>query len=82
MATAKKRQDFYNSEEGVQVRSALKNMEADPTFNTTASYSVNTASYPNHSMPFVDKHMQYLNTHPSINPDHYLANLRLMSRIR
>lgn len=79
---AKKRQDFFTSEEGMQVRSALQSMEANPLFNTVASYSVNTASYPDHSMPFVDKHMQYLNSHPSINPDHYLANLRLMSRVR
>ncbi len=82
MATAHKRVDFYESEEGLGVQATLLQMTQSATYNTKSSYSANTAQYPNHLVPFVEKHMKFIATHPSVNPEHYLANLRLITRIR
>lgn len=82
MATVKKRVSFFESEEGVAIEHTLKTMAKDMTYNTTSSYSANTTQYPNNLIPFVDKHMNYLNSHPNIDAYHYIANLRLMTRHR
>jgi hypothetical protein len=70
----------YMSE--VDVEKALDLIEQDASFNTGSSYSANTDAYPDHLIPFKAKHMAYLRTHPKTDPEHYLANLRLMMRIR
>lgn len=82
MATAKKRVDFYNSIDGIEIRKILVGMSQDMAFNTDSGYSANSQLYPDNLMPFVDKHMSYLNTHPNIDVRQYLANLRLMTRLR
>lgn len=60
----------------------LNDMVGDDRFHTEVSYSANTALYPDHVIPFIDKHVAYMRAHPTINPDHYLSNLRLMTRVR
>lgn len=82
MPTLKKRVSFFESEEGRQAQRALIVMAADSTYFTEPSYSANTMQYPNNLMPFVEKHMNYLNAHPSIDTEQYVSNLRLMTRIR
>lgn len=82
MATFKKRQNFFESEEGIEIKRILKNMAADINYNTESSYSADSAAYPDNLIPFVDKHMNYLQMHPSTNPKHYISNLRLMTRIK
>jgi hypothetical protein len=82
MATLKKRSGFLESEEGIAVRHELEQMTINSTFNTDSGYSANGTIYPDHLMPFVDKHMNYLNAHPKIDINMYLANLRLMIRRR
>lgn len=82
MATLKKRISFYESAEGLEIQRTLQRMAQDVAFNTESSYSANGEKYPDNLMPFVDKHMAYLNTHPSIDPQQYLANLRLMTRLK
>lgn len=82
MSIIRKRTAFLESVEGAEIADNLKLMTTDERYNTEPSYSANTDAYPNNLIPFVDKHMAYLSTHPSTNPEHYLANLRLMTRIR
>jgi hypothetical protein len=82
MQVAKKRIDFFNSEEGKYVKLKLQHMSSDTSYNTSASYTSNTTAYPDNLLPFVDKHMNFLNTHPQLDAQIYLANLRLMTRIR
>lgn len=82
MPTAKKRPDLYTSAEGAKIEEALKNMATDIGYSTIDTYSANADVHPDHLVTFVDKHMAYLQTHPSVDPDHYLANLRLMTRVR
>ena len=57
-------------------------MSANDAFKTEASYSANAIVYPDNLIPFVDKHMNYLKQHQNINPEHYLSNLRLMTKIK
>lgn len=81
MPSYKKKPDFFDSEEGLAARGTLQSMVANPAYCTEASYSSNIVLYPDHLIPFVDKHMSYLRDHPTTNPQHYLANLKLMTRI-
>lgn len=82
MSTYKKKSTLFETEIGAVVEQALRSMTTDRSYNTTSTYSANTTLYPDNLIPFVDKHMEYLRTHPSMNPRHYIANLRLMTRIR
>lgn len=77
-----KRIKFYDSEEGLEIKRTLQLMDSDSTYNTVASYSADAVRYLNNLMPFVDKHMEYLNVHPATNARQYISNLRLKTRIR
>jgi len=68
--------------EEAEIREALQLMEDDSSFNTGSSYSANGTLYEDHQIPFAEKHMAYLKSHPKLNPEHYLANLRLMMKVR
>lgn len=78
----KKHPNFKETAEGEQARLILLQMEKDFTYNTGSSYAANIDKHPDHKISFTDKHMDYLQNHPSVNPDQYIANLRLMSRVR
>ena len=82
MASTKRTIAFYASEEATQIKQTLLDMLGDAKYNTVASYSANSEKYPDNQIPFVDKHMGYLNTHPSVDINHYLANLRLITKVR
>ena len=81
MATLKKRVSFFESEEGIATLQNLRMMTESSSYNTDSSYSANTVQHPDNTISFIDKHMTYLNTHPAINPSHYVSNLRLRTRI-
>jgi len=82
MSTTKKRSDFLTTEEGIYAKKTLIHMMSDEKYNTKASYSADAVKYPNNLIPFVDKHIKYLIEHQSVNLDHYLSNLRLMTRLK
>ena len=82
MATFKKRSDFFDSAEGKDIYEILKGMTVYAKYNTSSSFSTNSDLYPDNLIPFVDKHMNYLNVHPKLDATMYLANIRLMTRIR
>jgi hypothetical protein len=77
----KKKTNFFETEEGVAFVEVLKRMTTDEAYNTGPSFSANTELYPDHLIPFVNKHVNYLRNHPSTDPQHYLSNLRLMTRV-
>lgn len=81
MASTKK-VNLFETEEGAQIIVALKELAANVGFNTDPTYVADVSSYPDNLIPFVDKHIKYLKQHPNINPQHYLANLRIMTKIR
>lgn len=72
--------DFFDTEDGAEIESILKRMAGDETYHTKASYSANGEMYPDHQISFVEKHKRYLRAHATTNPQHYVANLRLMTR--
>jgi len=82
MTTYNKKVKFLDSEEGLEVERILRTMAMDDSYNTESSYSANSERYPDNLIPFVDKHMNYLSTHPSTDPRHYISNLRLMTRVK
>jgi hypothetical protein len=82
MATYKRKSDFFESEEGIEIEQKLRLMAQDATYHTGSSYSANSTLYPDNLIPFVDKHMSYLRNHPTTDPQHYLSNLRLITRKR
>ncbi len=82
MPSIKKRTNFSESEEGKTARESLLNLVKSEQYNTRDGFSANNDDYPDGVIPFVDKHMEYLRTHPQIQVDHYLANLRLRTRTR
>lgn len=81
MATYKKI-NFAETQAGVETRQVLIAMVEDDRYMTDSSYSANAELYPDNLIPFVEKHMNYLRAHPSTDPQHYLANLRLMTRLK
>lgn len=82
MPTSPKRGHFLESEEGNYAKQSLEQIDADAKYKTEPSYSANAEKYPNNIIPFIDKHMKYLSEHQGINLEHYLSNLRLMTRKR
>ena len=82
MSTTKKKVHFTESEEGIEIKKMLHSMAEDLAYNTQSSYSANAAIYTDNVISFVEKHMLYLSTHPTTDPQHYMSNLRLMTRIK
>jgi len=77
MAKSLSAQRFLDSKEADLIRDTLKSMMTDPAFNTKSMYSPAAGG----EVLFVDKHIEYLSQHTSLNVEHYLSNLRLMTRI-
>lgn len=60
----------------------LKALFEDDAYRTSPGYSIDAETYPDHVVPFIEEHTNYLKRHPQIDPAHYLSNLRLMLKIR
>lgn len=74
---------FLATEEQVsRVKDTLQALVEDSGYNTEPSYIANGEAYPDHLIPFVEKHMAYLMSHPKVNPEQYISNLRMMTKIR
>jgi hypothetical protein len=82
MPTPTRRPDFFTSQAGLSALQLLQTMMADDMYNTVSSYSANAILYPDHRISFCDKHMAYLRDHPGVDPDLYISNLRLMTKIQ
>jgi hypothetical protein len=70
---------FFKSEAAITAKLELKVMANDPQYNTRGTFSAKHAS---HTIPFVERHMKYLSEHPKLDTQHYLSNLRLMTKIK
>lgn len=78
----KKRVYALGAEEEQEIREALGQMVLSSSYNTSSGYTANSTVYPDGLMPFVDKHMRYLDANPKLDAHMYLANLRLKTRVR
>lgn len=72
------RREFLASSEAEVIRVALRAMTIDPCFNTKSTYTASSDD----GLAFIDKHMKYLGSHPKINPQQYLSNIKLMTRVK
>ncbi len=82
MAAPKTRKDFLMSEEGKVIKLKLQDMTIDNQYNTPPSYNSNAVLYPDNLISFVDKHMNYLISHPTLEAGQYIANVKLITRVR
>ncbi len=82
MSSYTKKIDFFETDAGHELLKVLKAMDQDLRFNTEPTFSSDAEKYPDNLMPFVDKHVKYIRNHPATNPQHYLANLRLITKVR
>jgi len=69
-------------EKSAEVLRALEQMVLNTDMKTLSTYSTDAETYPDNLIPFVQKHIAYLQSHPKVDPDQYLANLRLMIKVR
>jgi len=72
------RKEFLATKAAAEIRELLKQMEESPLYATKSSYRAGVAG----DISFADKHFAYISTHPTVRPDQYLANLRLMTKLR
>lgn len=80
MTIARQEIEFRASDEGKWCQRILIEMEKDPAYYTKTSFTSDAEQFPDHQMPFVTTHMNYLVKHRDVNPRHYISNLRLRSR--
>ena len=76
MAVTIKTQQFLDSQAAADLRDELVEMMENPSYNTRASYS----ALLNGDIDFVEKHMNYLSSHLSVDPSQYMSNLRLITK--
>lgn len=76
MAVATKTKEFLASQQAEEIREELSRMMNDEHYNTPSTYSAAAKG----DVLFVDKHMNYLSSHLSVDPAQYLSNLRLKTR--
>ncbi len=76
MAVATKTRDFLASQEAEDIRKELSRMMKDPNYNTPSTYSAAAKG----DILFVDKHMNYLSLHLSVNHQQYMSNLKLKTK--
>lgn len=60
----------------------LKQLENDPTMQTTGAYSPTAVDYPDQIRPFSEVHLEYLRKNKHVNPEHYISNLKIMLKKR
>ena len=73
------RRQFLASEEAEEIKAELLAMEQNPLYNTQPSYTSKTIAK---NISFSDKHFDYICMNPRVKPYEYIANLRLMTKIR
>jgi len=66
-------QHFFASEQCATARKALQQLVDNPAYNTDSSY------FKNSDLEFVDRHLYYLSTHPGVNLQGYISNLKIMT---
>lgn len=65
-----------------EIVTELQAMLENPDLITVAGFRANAEVWPDHSIPFVADHLDYINTHRNIKAEYYLKNLRLQLRRR
>jgi hypothetical protein len=77
MSSPTQRKTFFESSEGIWLRSELIAMVASTDYNTRSTYT----ALSNDALLFVDKHMNYMSNYPNLNHRQYLSNLKLKTKL-
>lgn len=78
IGVSQSRREFLESEIAALLRKELQAMVDDPRYNTRVRYSLSSPS----STEFVTKHMKYMSNFPLLNHRQYVANLKLMTKLK
>ncbi len=79
MATAQ-HEGYINNVDEIEIVTELKNLQNSKLYLTEPTYRGNAEKWPNNQISFIDFHLAYLKLHPSLNPRHYISNLKLTLR--
>lgn len=78
MTASQSKQSFLESEKGLLLRKELQEMVKSKRYNTRPVYSlVDTDGH-----QFVEKHMNYMSVHPTMDHWQYVLNIKLMTKIK
>jgi hypothetical protein len=69
-------------EQWASLKEELRSMVLSQGYITDSGFTTNRELYPDNVIPFVEKHIDYLRRHPGIDPAQYIANLKIMTRLR
>jgi len=72
------RDGLLNNVSKKQIVAALKLMESNPGYQTEPSNRGSSPRWTNNYISFVEYHLNYLRMYPKLDPEQYIANLRLM----
>ncbi len=78
MSKVAKEEGYINNVREDEIVAALGILEANASYLTNPIYQGNVEKWPNHQIPFIDYHINYLKRQPTLNPYHYISNLKLM----
>lgn len=70
--------DFFETSDGLAIIEQLKAMCASEIYATKDSYSPHS----DNPISFLEKHQDFIRKHPATNAHHYVANLKIMCRLR
>lgn len=82
MRTARYETNFIETQAGMMLKVKLEHMQASDLYITKSSYTPNTDKYEDNLIPFVDKHMNYILAHPQLDPEMYISNLKILTRVK
>jgi len=78
--TVRREEDIINNVDEGDIVAALRSLESNPLYLTEPTYRGNIEKWPDHQISFIDFHLHYMKSQPTLNPWHYLANLKLKLR--
>jgi len=76
MASTTQKKSFFESEDGLWLRSELTRMVESGQYNTRSTYTSASVD----ELLFIDKHMNYMSNYPNINHRQYISNLKLKTK--
>ncbi len=82
MSAKNSKSHIYDPVHEAEVLAVLQSMEQDASYNTETRYAADSVKYPTHRITFSERHMEHLKKFPNIDPDQYVANLKMMTRER
>ncbi len=78
--TSTRQEGYINNVDEIEIVNELKALQTSKLYLTEPIYRGNAEKWPGNQISFIDFHLAYLKFHPSLNPRHYISNLKLTLR--